>query len=133
MVQKFLPSGPKSSKMSYEIYKNRNSSDTDFKLINDMYARVMAEDKVLCNNAQRNLDRGVFVNGQLHPKYEKAPLFFQSSIRDAITEHYEREKAEDREIWPAQQKLLCDAEVTQRDEMICADVACRAQKEVLSW
>lgn len=119
--------------MSYEIYRNRNSSDTDFKLISDMYARVMSEDKVLCNNAQKNLDRGVFVNGQLHPKYEKAPLFFQSSVRDVITEHYEREKAEGREIWPAQQKLPCDAEVSQRDEIMCADIACRAQKEILSW
>lgn len=133
MVQKFLPSGPKSSKMSYEVYKNKDSSDTDFNLINDMYARVMSEDKVLCNNAQRNLDRGVFVNGQLHPKYEKAPLFFQSSVRDAITEHYEREKSEGRELWPAQQKLPGDAEVSQQDEMICADLACRAQKEVLAW
>ncbi|KAH6976649.1 Rieske [2Fe-2S] iron-sulfur domain-containing protein [Ilyonectria destructans] len=133
MVQKFLPSGPRSSKMAYEIYRNRNSSDADFKLISDMYARVMSEDKVLCNNAQKNLDRGVFVNGQLHPKYEKAPLFFQSSVREIITEHHEREKSEGREIWPAKQKLPCDAQVSEQDEILCANIGCGTQKKVLAW
>lgn len=133
MIQKFLPKGPNSSTMAYEIYRNKNSSETDFHLISDMYARVMSEDKVLCNNAQKNLDRGVFVNGQLHPKYEKAPLFFQSSVRDAITEHFEQEKAEGREIWPARQRLTCDAQVSEKDEQICASLACGAQKEILAW
>ncbi|KAF4993702.1 hypothetical protein FDECE_13342 [Fusarium decemcellulare] len=133
MIQKFLPSGPRSSRMAYEIYKNRNSSDTDFKLISDMYARVMSEDKVLCNNAQKNLDRNVFVNGQLHPKYEKAPLFFQSTVRKVITEHYQREKSEGKEIWPAKQKTPGDAQVSDQDEMLCANISCGTQKEVLSW
>lgn len=134
MIQKFLPSGPRSSRMAYEIYRNRNSSEEDFKLISDMYARVMSEDKILCNNAQKNLDRGVFVNGQLHPKYEKAPLFFQSSVREVITEHFEREKKEGREIWPARQKLPCDAQVSEQDEVLCKEIdGCGAQKEVLAW
>jgi hypothetical protein len=79
--------------MSYEIYRNKASSDEEFHLIADMYERVMREDKVLCDAAQRNLDRGVFVNGQLHPKYEKAPLFFQGTVRSVVTEHWEREKS----------------------------------------
>jgi hypothetical protein len=133
MIQKFLPSSPKSSKMAYEIYRNRNSSDADFKLISDMYARVMGEDKVLCNNAQRNLDRNVFTNGELHPKYEKAPLYFQSTIRDAITEHFEREKAEGRQIWPAKPKVPCSSDVSEKDEEICAALACGAKSEVLAW
>lgn len=87
MIQKFLPSSPHSSKMAYEVYRNRKSSEEDFGRISDMYARVMQEDKVLCNNAQKNLERGVFINGQLHPKYEKAPLFFQQTVREVIIEH----------------------------------------------
>ncbi|KAF5862106.1 hypothetical protein ETB97_012090 [Aspergillus alliaceus] len=132
MVQKFLPKSPNRSTMSYEIYRNRSSSDEDFKLISEMYARVMAEDKVLCINAQKNLDRGVFVNGQLHPKYEKAPLFFQSTVREVITEHYNREKAEGKEIWPARQKLPGNAQVSESDEAICAGISCGARK-VLAW
>lgn len=133
MVQKFLPTGPKTSKMAYEIYRNRNSSEADFRLISDMYARVMTEDKVLCTNAQKNLDRGVFVNGQLHPKHEKAPLFFQRTVRELIMEHYDREKTEGRAVWPAQQKLPCDAQVSEKDEELCADLRCRAQKGILAW
>lgn len=134
MIQKFLPSGPRSCKMDYEIYRNKNSSDEDFKLISEMYARVMAEDKVLCDNAQKNLDRGVFINGQMHPKFEKAPLFFQNTVREVITEHFEQEKAEGREIWPARQTLPGDAKISEKDEEICAGiVGCGAQKEVLAW
>jgi hypothetical protein len=133
MVQKFLPKGPNKSTMAYEIYRNRNSSDADFKRISEMYARVMGEDKVLCDNAQKNLDRGVFVNGQLHPKFEKAPLFFQNTVREVITEHFNREKAEGRQIWPARQKLPGEAKVSEQDENLCASLGCGAQKEVLAW
>ncbi|KAE8350334.1 Rieske [2Fe-2S] iron-sulfur domain-containing protein [Aspergillus coremiiformis] len=133
MVQKFLPKGPNKSSMAYEIYRNRNSSDEDFKLISEMYARVMAEDKVLCDNAQKNLDRGVFVNGELHPKFEKAPLFFQSTVRDVITDHFNQEAAEGREIWPAKQQLPGNAQVSEKDEDICASLACGLKKEGLAW
>ncbi|KAH8691418.1 Rieske [2Fe-2S] iron-sulfur domain-containing protein [Talaromyces proteolyticus] len=133
MIQKFLPTGPTSSKMAYEIYRNRNSAENDFRLISDMYERVMKEDKVLCNNAQKNLDRNVFISGQLHPKYEKAPLFFQSTVRDVITKHFELEKSEGREIWPAKRKIQRNAEVSEKDEEICAALSCGALKEGLAW
>lgn len=142
MVQKFLPSGPTKSQMAYEIYRNRNSAESDFKLINDMYARVMSEDKVLCANAQKNIERGVFINGALHPKYEKAPLFFQNTVRQVLVEHNEREKKEGQAIWPAKQSLPSNAQVSENDEALCSDVCCRAQKsqgmetvqkETLAW
>lgn len=133
MIQKFLPKSASSSKMSYEIYRNKNSGDADFHAISDMYERVMREDKVLCDNAQKNLDRNVFVSGELHPKFEKAPLFFQSTAREVITEHFEREKAQGREIWPAKQKVPCNSQVSDKDEEICAALSCGAQKEILAW
>lgn len=135
MVQKFMPSSPTTSKMSYEIYRNKKSTDEEFHLIADMYERVMREDKVLCDAAQKNLDRGVFVNGQLHPKYEKAPLFFQQTVRQVITEHYEREKREGCEIWPTKQTMKDNAKTSDSDEAICAGIECGsgAQKEVLVW
>jgi hypothetical protein len=105
MIQHFLPLTPTTSKMSYEIYRNTSpaSSDADFHLIADMYERVMREDKVLCVAAQKNLDAGVFVAGELHPKYEKAPLFFQSAVRAAIVEWAQREKVAGKEIWSVEQ------------------------------
>lgn len=133
MVQKFLPKSTDTSQMTYEIYRNKASSDADFKLISDMYERVMREDKVLCNNAQRNLDRNVFTNGQLHPKYEKAPLFFQRTVRDVVTEHFDREKSLGQQIWPAKPKVPCDTQVSDKDEAICASLSCGFQKEVFAW
>ncbi|KAL5117567.1 hypothetical protein ACEQ8H_004460 [Pleosporales sp. CAS-2024a] len=135
MIQKFMPASPTSSKMYYEIYRNKNSTDEEFHLIADMYERVMREDKILCDGAQKNLDRGVFVNGQLHPKYEKAPLFFQNTVRQVITEHYEKEKKEGKEIWPTKQMMKENARVSDRDEEICKGIECNSdgQKENLAW
>ncbi|KAH7065966.1 Rieske [2Fe-2S] iron-sulfur domain-containing protein [Paraphoma chrysanthemicola] len=135
MIQKFLPTSPTTSTMSYEIYRNRASTDAEFHLIADMYERVMREDKVLCDAAQRNLDRGVFVNGQLHPKYEKAPLFFQDTVRKVVGEWWEREKAEGKEIWPAKRTMVENAGVSEADERICEGIECASggKKEVLAW
>jgi hypothetical protein len=120
--------------MSYEIYRNKSSSDADFHLIADMYERVMREDKVLCTNAQKNLERGVFVNGLLHPKYEKAPLFFQKTAREVVMQHLEREKKEGKEIWPAKQKVGGKGkEGSERDEEVCEGLACGRVDEGLAW
>lgn len=132
MIQRFMPSSPTTSTMSYEIYRNKNSTDEEFHLIADMYERVMREDKVLCTAAQRNLDRGVFNNGQLHPVYEKAPLFFQDTVRKVVTQHYEHEKEVGKEVWPAKRESQGSGE----DESICKGLECGAGgtgKEVLAW
>jgi hypothetical protein len=134
MIQKFLPSGSKKSAMHYEVFRNKHSSTEDFELISKMYARVMAEDKVLCNNAQKNINTGVYVTGQLHPKHEKAPIFIQGLIREAVTEHYKKEKEAGREIWPARQQLPDNATVSMEDVEICEGLACASQnQEVLAW
>ena len=132
MIQKFLPDGPNQSSMHYEVYQNKHSSDKDFNTIADTYARVMSEDKLLCGRAQKNLNTGVFICGQLHPKAEKGPLFFQSTVRKVITEHYNREKAAGHEIWPAKQQLPDDA-ISQEDMEICNGLTCGGEKEGLVW
>ena len=110
--------------MKYEVYRNKNSSDEDFTIISDMYKRIMSEDKYLCANAQKNIQRGVFVNGEMHPKMEQGPLFFQKLVRDHVTEHYEKEVAQDQTIWPARQNLPQTAKVAQKDVSFCNAVDC---------
>ena len=92
-----------------------DSSEEDFQIINQMYKRIMNEDKYLCVEAQKNLNAGAFVNGELHPRMEKGPLFFQTIVRSLVQEHYDHEKSEQREIWPARQKLPRDAVVSHKD------------------
>lgn len=74
MIQKFLPEGPVDSTMHYEVYKNKHSSDEDFRFIADMYRKVMGEDKVLCEGQMGNLKTGVFTSGELHPQWERGML-----------------------------------------------------------
>ncbi|KAF2156369.1 putative Rieske 2Fe-2S family protein [Myriangium duriaei CBS 260.36] len=133
MVQKFFPNGPNSSSMHYEIFRNKNSSDEDFQLIAQMYKRVMEEDKVLCNNAQKNLNAGVFVSGEMHPRMEKAPLFFQKTARDVVYEHHKREKEAGKEIWPAKQGLTYNSAISQEDVDFCEGLSCSTNKAQLAW
>ncbi|KAF2716875.1 ISP domain-containing protein [Polychaeton citri CBS 116435] len=132
MIQKFMPEEASKTKVHYEIYRNQSSSEEDFRTIADTYARVMKEDKALCDRAQQNLNAGVFVNGELHPRWEKGPLHFQNQVREVITEHFKREKTEGQEIWPARQRVPKDT-VSDQDMEICNGLGCGARQDILSW
>ena len=114
--------------MRYEVYRNKHSSDADFKVIDDMYKRIMSEDKYLCAHAQRNLNAGVFINGEMHPEMERGPLYFQKTVREVVREHYNKEREAGREIWPAQQRIPETAGVSQRDAEFCSAVDCCREK-----
>ncbi|KAK9769447.1 hypothetical protein AB5N19_03691 [Seiridium cardinale] len=132
-VQRFVPKGPNKSVMSYEVFRNKNSSDEDFEVINDIYKRIMSEDKYLCSNAQKNINAGVFVNGEMHPRMEQGPLFFQKSVRELVTAHYKKERRAGREIWPARQNLPKNATVSDQDLAFCSGVDCSSTKKELDW
>src|ERR1700761_2099385 len=133
MLQRFLPDGPKKSTMHYQIFRNKNSTEEEFQLIHQLYKKVVGEDKVLCELAQRNLNAEIFVNGEMHPRLEKGPLFFQKVVRKVIREHWEREKAAKREIWPARQQLPSSATVSTEDAEMCSSLSCRVDESGLAW
>lgn len=117
-MQRFTPTSPTQCVMRYEVYRHKDASDADFNLISDMYKRIMSEDKYLCVNTQKNLDAGVFVNGQLHPKMEQGPLHFQKTVRDVVVEHYGKEETAGHQIWPAKRDLPADVAVSQDQENV---------------
>ena len=90
--------------MHYQIFRNRNSSEEDFQRIHQLYKQVVSEDKVLCELAQNNLNAGIFVNGEMHPRLEKGPLAFQEKQRRVIREHFKREQVLEKAIWPVKQQ-----------------------------
>lgn len=100
-MQRFTPTSPTKCVMRYEVYRHKDATDEAFNLISDMYKRIMSEDKYLCIHSQKNLNAGVFVNGQLHPEMEQGPLHFQKTVRDVVTEHRAKEEEVGHEIWPA--------------------------------
>ncbi|KAJ5288808.1 hypothetical protein N7478_001838 [Penicillium angulare] len=100
-MQRFTPTSPTQCVMRYEVYRHKDATDEAFTLISDMYKRIMSEDKYLCIHSQKNLNAGVFVNGELHPEMELGPLHFQKTVRDVVKEHREKELIVGHEIWPA--------------------------------
>lgn len=135
MLQRFLPQGPSKSLMSYQIFRNKNSTEEQFQSIHQLYAKVVSEDKILCELSQRNLEAGVFVNGQMHPRLEKGPLYFQKVVRETVREQVEKEKKLGREIWPARQRLQeGEDEVSLEDVQLCEGLACDSgKKSTLAW
>lgn len=70
-IQRCIPLSATQTKMEYEVYRHADASDEDFKFIDEMFKQVLKEDKELCEGAQKNLNGGIFVNGELHPRAEK--------------------------------------------------------------
>lgn len=103
MIQQFIPLGPESSIMRYEVYRNKNATEEEFTEISSMYKRVMSEDKYLALGAHANIKRGVFVNGEMHADMEKGAIWFQSNIRRLVKDHFENEVAVGHQIWPEKQ------------------------------
>lgn len=136
MIQSFFPQSPGRTKVHYQVFRNQNSSDADFAAIAETYARVMREDKALCERAQTNLDAGVLVRGgELHPRWEKGPLFFQQTVREVVTEHFRKEKEAKREIWPASRRYE-EIDAREAEDMeICDGLGCGMGKEggALAW
>ena len=121
--------------MHYQIFRNKNSSEEDFQLIAKMYNRIVGEDKVLCELAQKNLNAGIFVNGELHPRLEKGPLYFQKVNREVIRKHVKLERAAGKEIWPAKQKVKREGngEMSWEDELLCEGLSCADGRKEVEW
>ncbi|KAF0636570.1 hypothetical protein FPSE5266_06710 [Fusarium pseudograminearum] len=97
-LMRCVPTSVGHCSMEYEVYRHKNASDEGFTTIDEMFKRILAEDKWLCNNAQKNLNAGVFINGEMHPKLEQGPLYFQHRVRGILTAHHELEKKAGKQI-----------------------------------
>lgn len=98
-----------------------------------MFKRIMNEDKDLCNQAQKNLSAGVFINGELYPSMENGPLYFQKMCREEVVNWHKREQAAKQEIWPARQKLPSSAGEANDDVDFCNGLSCSTSNEALVW
>jgi len=119
--------------MEYEVYRHKNASDEDFKKIDEMFKRILAEDKWLCNNAQKNLNAGVFVNGEMHPQMEQGPLYFQHRVRELLNRHHQLEQSAKKEIRPAEQILPSSCHGTEKDSSLCSGLLCGEDRAALVW
>ncbi|KAF4472234.1 cytochrome P450 oxidoreductase [Fusarium albosuccineum] len=132
-MMRCVPTSESHCSMEYEVYRHKNASDEDFNRIDQMFKRILGEDKWLCNNAQKNPNAGVFVNGEMHPRMEQGPLYFQNRVRQLLKSHHKLEEAAKKEIWPAQQALPRDASGTEQDMGFCSGLACGKDEGALAW
>lgn len=70
-MMRCIPKSASQTLMEYEVYRNKNSSDEELGHLDTIFKQVLKEDKDLCNAAQKNLNAGIYTNGQLHPQNEK--------------------------------------------------------------
>lgn len=118
--------------MEYEVYRHKDASDADFENIDQIFKRVLAEDKWLCNGTQQTLNAGVHVAGPLHPRFEQGPLYFQQLVKDAVMAHRKEEVKQKKEIWPAARSTGYDDDSD--ESAFCASLQCDSkQREALAW
>jgi hypothetical protein len=135
--------------MEYEVYRHKDTPEAEFTEISDFFKQVLREDKDLCNAAQKNLNAGIFTNGQLHPnaekvsyegnsnsenlelKYKKGPLYFQKLVRDLVFKHRQEEEEADQDIWPATPQHVQSAKVDE-ELQFCQGLDCALEKS-LAW
>lgn len=72
------------------MYRHKNATDKEFNDLCEFYKQVLEEDKELCIGAQRNLNSGVYTNGEFHPDKEKVRSdVFECFISPLILEFLE--------------------------------------------
>lgn len=133
MLQRFLPQSAHSTKMHYQIFRHKDAKPELFDKVNTLYKQVMMEDKGLAVGVQKNMERGLFVNGLMHPRVESAPLHQQARLREVVKEHAEQERIAGRQIWPAAQVASEDL-ASRHDEEFCKSLACApALQTAVAW
>lgn len=116
--------------MEYEVYRKIDGNSEEFDRVNQLFKRVLAEDKWLCNETQKNLEAGIYVNGPMHPDYEAGPLYFQSLVKTAIFAHRKEEEKQKSLIWPA----VPDVESrVDEEEAFCTGLSCDTDSKSLAW
>ena len=104
-LMRCIPTGPKTSRQEFDVFKLHTQKGTpeDYQAMIEFYKRVESEDVALCNATQRNMERGVYVAGPLHPFREEGVIAFQEMVQRLLQEHLVLEAANGSEIWPARQ------------------------------
>ncbi|CAH0004516.1 unnamed protein product [Clonostachys byssicola] len=125
------PISPTESRMRYEVYRNKNSTDEEFKMEIDFFKQVESEDKYLGTNAQKGLNSDTYMAGPLHPYMEKAVEYFEHVLRTSLKKHVEEESKLGNQKWPAR-RTMPNAQMNE-DEAFCRGVCSSGAEANLAW
>lgn len=127
-LMRTVPTGPKSTRQEYDVYKLHTSSATAeaHQRMVKFYQKVTQEDIDLCSEVQKSMQGRVFSSGPLHPFHEEGVVAFQEKVMDVLLAHLDREEAAGKQIWPAERSQGME------DKQKGRILACRTVKE-LQW
>jgi hypothetical protein len=83
-------SNPGVSRMEFDYY--HQGSDEEFEEYFKFVRQVAMEDFELCEKAQMNLERGVYVEGILNPNKENGVEFYQQRVRKLVYQQHAEEE-----------------------------------------
>lgn len=104
-LMRSVPTSATTTRQEYDVYKLHNTPGSatpeSYDRMVKFYRKVVDEDFELCEQVQKNLARGVFASGLLHPFHEEGVHAFQGMVVSALNQHLEAEDVVGREIWAA--------------------------------
>ena len=94
VVERFVPVGPAETRVLYDYcFADRSDAAVEANAaVERVGVAVLAEDRVICEAVQQNLESGAYVDGILSPRHEAGVFAFQTWVRDAL-ETYASESA----------------------------------------
>jgi hypothetical protein len=92
-LMRSVPVSPTTTRQEYDIYRLHTPLATPeaHSRMRKFYEQVTAEDVEVCDLVQKNLERGVFVRGPLHPVHERGVKAFQNMVVERLRRHLEEE------------------------------------------
>lgn len=130
-LMRTIPTGPTTARQEYDVYKLNTPHATPeaHQRMLGFYQKVIQEDLDLCNASQKNLSRGVYVSGPLHPFHEEGVVAFQQMVTEKLARHLQEEKIAGRELWPAEHQ----SKGSDRAKGICTEVLSCGSRSKLDW
>ena len=119
-MQRFVPTGPTTTAVRYEIYRHKDTSDEDFEHTHEAYKLMVSEDETVYSETQQGISARISADGELQPRNANSPLYFQTIVRDLVEQHQEMEEQAQGEVWPARQRLPQEAAVSKDDMDFCS-------------
>jgi hypothetical protein len=102
-LMRSVPTSATTTRQEYDVYRlnTPHANPEAHERMTKFYRKVVDEDFSLCENVQKNLSRGVFERGPLHPFHEEGVFAFQQMLLRVLRDHVQEEGVAGHEIWPA--------------------------------
>lgn len=133
-LMRCVPTGPRSTRQEYDVFRlnTPHSNEGNLKELLDFYRKVESEDIDLCKATQKNIERGIYQTGPLHPFKEEGVIAFKDMYKRYMLEHVQLEQNSGAMVDPA----LPYSAVQMSQDRGCSAITrhlCMDKSESLDW